>query len=94
MSHLSFGFPVHMSPFSSSGFHMNHLPHLGSSIHLFSWSNMKKDFNLFTVFIWESYDRGNCHFIIVPMGEISSGKKCLIENAIQNKHRAGKADAL
>ena len=27
-------------------------------------------------------------------GKYSSGKNCLIENAIQNKHRADKADEL
>ena len=103
MHHLLFGFQFTCS-FSS--YESLFLVHLSSSSNesfflvLFDSSSLvfigkyEKDFNLFTIFIWESCDWGNLHFCIVPMGKVSRGRNCLIENAIQNKHWAGKAGEL
>ena len=67
------------------------LAHLIYSVHLFSLLNMKKisiflQFSSGNIMIGVSFILSLCQW-----GRFSRGKNCLIANAIQNKHRAGRA---
>ena len=92
---LIFGFPFTFQFIGSNSYDSLSFAHQGlliHSVHLFSLLNMKK------ISIYLQLSFGNAvtgvTFILAlcQWGKFSRGKNCLIENVIQNKHRAGKAD--